>query len=626
MKTKGIPFWEQHLEHFVLGAAVVVMIGFAVMQFIGDPNSVDVSGVGKVGPGQIDALLEDKARAIGDLIDGAAMEIPDPTPVLSTFQGMKAEPVVPATTLAFMSPRVTPALGTAVTSGNRPFVVPDIPAPFNLLAVQYFDTLSEETVTEHPDLKKVLPAAPPYDITWVTTAATFDAAVVRKQFGQPGPNGEAPLPLSWYNDRVDFIDVRIEREELVAGKWVKSMLLEPIPGQLTFRPKLTNRVDSATRDEILWIASDPIGRTNIIQPEFYTGAALAWQPPNKANEKAKANPDEDPAITDIRERLARLTRERDRIETKIRELNCPAESQQPPPNDPARPTGGGPAAAPGAGAGVNAQSGGSGRSGAGQTTAATEAECKKLRRNLKSLNTQVQRAQAELDRLLPDELTEPKPVVVAEEQPKPEVEDELVVWGHDINVQPGKTYRYRFTIEIYNPLFARKNDLIPAQQGMADKFTLASKTSEWSQPITAQPPLRLFITAARPAGQTVGIGAGTMGSAAAEVYRFRDGRWWREGFNLQPGDRIGGMRSPSRPGDKTPTIDYSTDWFVLDIVQDIGADQNAISQGLGAMVLLQSLSDESLTQTRQPRDDASNSERSFLRQEVQAAGAVASAQ
>ena len=32
MKTKGIPFWEQHLEHIVLGVAVLVLIGFTAMQ------------------------------------------------------------------------------------------------------------------------------------------------------------------------------------------------------------------------------------------------------------------------------------------------------------------------------------------------------------------------------------------------------------------------------------------------------------------------------------------------------------------------------------------------------------------------------------------------------------------
>jgi hypothetical protein len=216
MKTKGITFWERYLEYFVLGAAVLVLLTFAALQFLGNPNSVDVPGVGKVGPSQVDSLLEQRATEISQKIGGAGIDIPAPAPVLPRFQEGKMADINPGGALFVSRPRLSPVSGIVVVQRDRPFVVPSIPAPHNLVAQQYFDTLSEETMTDHAELRQIVASAP-YDITWITPAATFDVSSVRRQFGEPGPNGEAPLPLKWYNNRVEFIDVKVERQELVNG-------------------------------------------------------------------------------------------------------------------------------------------------------------------------------------------------------------------------------------------------------------------------------------------------------------------------------------------------------------------------------------------------------------------------
>ena len=63
MKTKGITIWERHAEKFVLGVALVLFIGFAALQFIGEPNAVSTPE-GDVAPGAIDAMLEERANRI----------------------------------------------------------------------------------------------------------------------------------------------------------------------------------------------------------------------------------------------------------------------------------------------------------------------------------------------------------------------------------------------------------------------------------------------------------------------------------------------------------------------------------------------------------------------------------
>lgn len=608
MKTKGIPIWEQYLEHIVLGVAFLVLVGFTAMQFIGSPNAVEVVGVGKVGPGEIDRILEVKAQEISGSIQQDAVKLPDPAPVLAKFAERKDAPVSPKPVLQYaFGPKISPVASEALPIADRLFVVPSIAAPFDPILQQYFDTLNEETVSEFPELAKVLPSTAPYDITWITAAAKFNAAEVLKQFGSVGPNGEAPLPPRWYENTVFFIDVRIEREELVAGKWQQSTLLEPIPGQLTFRPHITGRVDAAMRDQILGHVSTPVGRNAVIRPEFYTGAAAAWAPPSDEEQVVTAATEEELAILDLKAKLARDRKELERVQKRFTELGCPAEEppkqEGPKPGAPAPPrTGGGAGGGEGFGSGGGRQVGGPAK----PATPTNERECRGLRNKLKRLKEQVERVEGELAKR--EAAAPAKDEIQADE---PERLDDLLIWGHDINIQPGRTYRYRFVVEIFNPLFLRGNELLPAQRHLAEQFTLASAASEWSAPIVADPPLRLFVTNAKPVGTALGqLPAGT---ASAEVFRFRDGRWWQESFTVQPGERIGGVKG------RQSTIDYSTDWFVLDVLPDISADQNELAQGLGAIVLLQSLSEDGVTQTRMPRMDASDPERAYLRQEVQAA-------
>ncbi len=617
MKTKGIPIWEQHLEHLVVGVAVLILIAFAAMQFMGSPNSVDVPGTGKVAPGDIDKLLETKAVAISQTIAGPAVSIPDPNPILKDFEKLRTASISPQPTLLAMAPSITPAGGSAIGPENRAFVIPVIAAPYDIATQQYFETLSEETVSEHTDLKSVLPPAAPYDISWITASVMFDFGAVKKQFSEPGPNGEAPLPAKW-TERVDFIDVKFEREELVGGKWEKSNLLTPIPGQVTVRPRLAGRIDSAAREEILWTISQ--GRTSLIQPEFYSGSAAAWAPPNKetnvkVDAESSANPDAK-KLADLQARLKRKLAEVDRISEKMKEASCPEEA---PPEAPAPPKpggakppkGGAPAPGPGAGAGFGESSG----KGVRDPNKGSETECKKMRATLNRLKKQVAETQAAIDKLTPatPEKTD-APVVVVPEA----VKDVLQIWAHDITVQPGKTYRYRATIEIYNPLFARKLDLIPAQQNMAEKFTLASMASEWSAPILAEPPLRFFITSAKSASQsTAVVGPGT-GLAGVEVYRYRDGRWWSDTFSVGPGQRIGGVRNGAKGSDKP--IDFGTDWFLLDIIPDNTPEEADLGRSWGAAtVVLQSLSDDSLMQQRIPRVDYTSPNRSYLNGEAKSA-------
>src|SRR5436190_3220531 len=207
MKTKGIKFWEQHLEHMVLALSVLILLGFAALQFVGSPNSIPLPQ-GKQGqtvaPGEVDDLLAKKATDLqATMQNTTSVKLPDPVMMAPKFDQLKIASVNPSQTMFVAGSRVHPGdIGEMPTPGN-PFVVAKIPAPYNVATEQYFDMLLPEVVEENPELKKILQQQP-YDIMWVTASATFNMGEVLKQFRTKGPNGEAALPPSWYNDRVDF--------------------------------------------------------------------------------------------------------------------------------------------------------------------------------------------------------------------------------------------------------------------------------------------------------------------------------------------------------------------------------------------------------------------------------------
>jgi hypothetical protein len=193
--------------------------------------------------------------------------------------------------------------------------------------------------------------------------------------------------------------------------------------------------------------------------------------------------------------------------------------------------------------------------------------------------------------------------------------DRLRVWGHDLTVAVGHTYRYRFTIDVYNPFFGQKLALREEQQALGDPLILSSQASEWSEPVEIRPPLKFFIVGASPVGQGRALGKRNLGRVDVEVFRFYNGRWWMETFKPESGERIGGVRSPKKTDPLT--VDFGTDWFVADIVPD--PEGRSGPGGVGGHVMLQNLATGELRGYLDPVQEAADAEREELRQKVEAA-------
>jgi hypothetical protein len=636
MKTKGITIWERHAEKFVLGVAVVLFVGFAALQFIGEPNAVSTPE-GEVAPGKIDRLLEDRANRIRVLISDdaeAKVDLPAPKPALAELRREMDESLSPAPTINQFRYVQAPSIEGLPVGPKAKYPVPAIPAPQRVVVVQTADALAEGVVSNYPELQKLFPDPDqPHDLTWTTVVVPVSLEAIRQQMQQAVVDQESnqsiKIPPGWYNERpANIVDVVIERQEFVKGSWQDSEELAPIPGQFGFRSKLSGEIDAALRDEVLGLLAVPRNQVDLIQPPFYPLKNDALEIPaldqEQMDEAARARQEE---INEIRADLVGYERRRETLLDELqrkggerRERDAGGDDRG---GDTGGPSGGGGAGrrappgkgkrdAPGKGAGGFGEQEGTGKrdedvpgTGKRQISAVVE---RRLNSQIDSVERQIEGAWRRLEALGVD------PNADAEGPVDPETileKNTVVAWGHDLYAKPGKTYRYRVTLRVYNPFFGQKRALIEEQEHLADSFTLDSPASAWSNSVQVSPFLDVYITRAVPPGEQRG---GSYGLATAEVYRFRRGEWHMERFTVAPGAYIGGKRTVEIPGeDRTEEVDFGTGLFVLDIVPNIddGSDNAAgglLNANRDAMVWVQNVATGEVEQ-RDPAVEAEDAKR-----------------
>ena len=136
------------------------------------------------------------------------------------------------------------------------------------------------------------------------------------------------------------------------------------------------------------------------------------------------------------------------------------------------------------------------------------------------------------------------------------------VWVHDLSAEPGRAYRYRLRLRVWNRFVARPRSLREARD--ADRPVLIGEWSARSEVVTAPRDAHFFVT-----GRRYG-----KPSAMVEVWKWHAGAWFRKTFDVQVGDVIGGVRrtkTDRTDNDGKPVredIDYATGATVVDLRLD----------------------------------------------------------
>jgi hypothetical protein len=525
MGTKGINPLERHCEKIVLGVTLILLVGVGTMQFIGQPNAVEVGG-NLTPPGDVSRMLARRAEELERATHSPdVVDLPEVRSLDQLFESRRDLGDAVARAPVPWGPRYD----IEIDAGGTP--VEDIfyaevelaPAEEPLVVADFYnlDPLVLEEAQPNDEILAWFGGNQPADFRAVTIESRVDPATVRAAFEVDGDDPSIrSIPAGWYEDRAYIADVVVERERLLDdGTWGETTEVAPMPGRASVRDLLRRDTPVAfndlrtARDEAAW---------DIEQPPFYRTSTNEWERPSvvlaadKSAGAAESPLDrEERRLEDIRDRIANLERQVQRLEDRI-----------------------------------DRTPGGTGRD--------RNPAVDRLREQLSNLNADLREEQdqereqiRQIEALAttlgvtwedPTQARRTTQRERREEIEEPEVfqnlstlleRDDVPLWTTDIDVQPGATYRYRMRYDILNPFAGKANRLNATQKPLAEPLVVASPWSDWSEPVEVPDSTYFFVVNANPAQ------AGTpVARAGIELYRYYDGYWRRSDASVEPGDVV----------------------------------------------------------------------------------------
>ncbi len=585
-KKSSISFIELHLEKGLLGLTVAFMVFMVVRYLVFEPNKVEFDGQ-RLGPRELDEALVRKADELSRAVQQAAPEKPDvPEYARQLEESVKGglfraldgdSPPLPQVLT------VAPRFGQPLPGIEEGMEIDDVVVvtPLPPVSVVAETGISLAYRRSPPLLTGALDAEPaeatdeedePVELSWVTVSGYFSLEEQQAAMMDSGYAGYRAKPY--------LVGVEAQRQEITASgefsEWVDVAPAKAIPRVNVPVPEFDEKGQLANQAD-LDAAFDTIRRLqpDIMQPTFYAvEAGDEWTIPplpgyEAGVEEEEAEPVEAAAEVGPSRAVTRAPR----------------------------------AAPPPAPAGGRTSRGGLRGAGANpfvrqpQATPKTDGR-KEILDDLRAArkaardkdwdeaarlaNAIINNSSARsTDRAAARKIVRDAEKARAQEEKRaagrgarstgvptpvrvpfvtsPESEQEPAVWFHDDSVEPGKTYRYRLRVALWNRYVGRPAALRDPTQ--ANQSVLRGEWSAPTAPITVAPKQRFFVR-----GPVFGEPAATV-----EVYAWHQGYWLKQDFKVRVGDAIGGpveTRTPELGEDDRPKrqeIDFSTGAVVLDL-------------------------------------------------------------
>ncbi|MFM7260597.1 MAG: hypothetical protein ACKO3W_08335 [bacterium] len=623
MKNKGISYFEQHVEKFVLGAVGVVFFSVLVWQLI--PSTVKVDGK-DVALGDLDREIASKTDMLKRKLESEGTPLSEqlkgklpPRLDGEGFAAKSRERALPAGDFPQIEPRLASKIQPPDVLESRTYNVPQFAGATMGKPVQVDDTLDSSFVQANPKAKDFVAVdAGSLDVSWLVPSAVLDAKAMFAALR--GGTDQSRIPANWHRDTLFLVDVEFERQEVLGdGSAGATSVVEVLPGAFSLRSEIQKDPDTGLRDGVWDSLSNPSNQRSILQPEFVPTKRGNFNAAAMLSDPSEMDAVEDPRIRSLRKSVAKQSLEVARLEEELKGLGGPLEDtskddkkREDEEKDNERGSGGNRGGSgnsgqnrPGGGLGGGGLSGGMGggknNGGADPRDEATKEKRIKLTKSLKAKRSRLEQDQKDLEKLgATVEATK------AAGPFDPKAEDRLVIWAHDLGVAAGKTYRYRAVVKTYNPFFTYMGVLEDSQKDLAKPFTMSTPISGWSESITVQPRVAFFVTDAVPAEGRLGVG-----QASVEIYTYRDGERRMERVTLQPGDAITSASADAQG---------VTSYFIVDVVADPTIERGGTDRRPSAIVVIQS-SDKKRYELRVPATEMRDDRRLNLQDEVELARA-----
>jgi len=554
MKGKRINPIERHGEKLFFLLTLAVLLVVLVKQFATGGMSVKVGPKDGLSIGQGYDEIAVRAERLEGQIKSNELDAKAPTEAPSVIELVQA--AIPGAQPIALAPIPlglpdSPggsggAYNDSTTVGQDVrYAMPAPTAPATPLVKRYAGAIDPATVSTTPGLGSYVGAVQPFDLHAITVATKFDASALRDSFSRD-PDGDGPIlpiPGHWWRGQLILLDVEIWRQEIYpGGENGPETLIDPLPGVVSVRAQLED--PDMPMPEILKAAED--APREIARPDFYPViAGEVWSPPAPPIVYSKAEAE---AIR----RRAEIARIDEEITTHEQDLDELQQSGRPNQRSQrgARESGFGDTVA-----GVGGGRGGgrgrtrpSGRNDAAANAAKRAREAKERREKMiegqiDDLKSERQEHVAWLTeqgfKVDDDHQDDPGLDLVKETPGTLKESDAINVWGSDISVEPGATYRYRIRLVYGNPFFGRENVINADQRAaLSGPRVIRSGFSPWSDAVTMDESNYYYLT--RVSGQSSALGGAPSRVVYAEVYTFFYGFWRKADVRLRPGDPIVG--------------------------------------------------------------------------------------
>jgi len=579
-KTSG-KFFEEHIEKIVLAIVGLVCVLFLIFRVLVSPVNVVYDGR-KFGPDNIDAYISKQAELLKEGLDSKPASKKLYEPNLGHFDVIRDSPLRNIR-VDLYPPQ--PVKLKKISKGEV-YSVPVISkigqtSVEHIRAVAYIPTKTINEVNAYDSAN-----SESNDIDFVTVEAKVDIAQLVKSFYECFA-GEA-VNEQWRDPCLAnpvFAAVEMERQELLVehgpdkkeitadGNWSN--------WQIVPRTKIDHqRKTLEVIEEIgklppgglyarLYQFKDPEVTMDLLQPEAYriASAEEEWLPPSlhkeyvkyqeelKLQEKRQAREIEKQKTEESREK-ARAEREKARTE---REKTLPEQ-------------GGGAyeTRTPSKGAAneyVVIESLVGRRTPPKKDSEGKISEQVDTGRPKKSIELPEKGKETQQTKSIKDFYDKLDKILIAKQTDITKASEPIVFWAHDDTVEPGKSYRYRMRIGVFNPI-AGTDKFVEQDRQFRNKVILWSDFSEATETVRIPEKLYFFPLDIREAAKSVTV----------QVYKYVLGHWYGQKFTVKPGEIIGKVAGPEITPQKkenpeqeeenkvaTPqTIDYSVGAVFVD--------------------------------------------------------------
>lgn len=556
---KILAFLEDHVEKMVLGIVVIICLWLLVTRVVLSPNSIEYERE-SYSPGSIDRQIRNQAQELEDILNGR----PEPSEPyerkLSEYANLLDDSLP---TVGLVAGPAMPQIDSRGGADSRKYNLPDVGQVGDILvghirAVAYtpFEEITVEQTYSGSNSE-------PNDLDLITVQGKYDVASLYASF-ESSFNGAALKP-QWRDpclaDPV-FAAVHLQRQERsqggIWGEWtdVPRTKIDRQRDLFTIIDDARSLPPGGLTVRIMQYRNRMV-QQDLLQPAAYQIASAneEWFPPLLYDEYKSILEEQA-----REERLRQKEEEARKAETDTgRRRRTPSTSSRRSMNDSTR----------GLADAVYSvgRTSSSLRTGRSRTSRSSTGQ----RDDYMSEDTMTRN----VEKPTVEDVRIKLAALSIVELPDLRTLDELVFWAHDDNVEPGKEYRYRVRLGVFNPV-AGKSQLSQRDAARNNDVILWSAFSDVSQQVEIPRRVYFFAKGIQEAAKEVTV----------QVSKYMLGYWYSEDFKVRGGEIIGDWAEtkPDKAGagttartsftdsqpaddlDEPQEIDYNTGAMLVDVV------------------------------------------------------------